>query len=384
MPASPTATPEHIKDVNTRYHDAAADEYDAKWGIDFGDTGQEQVRLKLVKALGGLDGRGFGDALEIGSGHRLLLAQPGAARRDRAAHRDRHLARDAEAPRRPPPEALGLEGDSTVATEAEELPFEDESFDLVFGHAVLHHIPDLDRAFAEFRRVLRPGGMIAFAGEPSRYGDRLAALPKRAGMLAAPAWRRLVGARRRAVPEAEQSNGHALESEVDVHAFAPADLRRCSATAASRTAASAARSCSPTPGAGACARSSPAPSPNRSPGAGAASPSAATSPCRRSTPACSSPACRPSSSTTCSSPAASRRSRPVPRARPATPARGRCLRRAALAIRLGCNPDGREPGESPAKPPTRPPRSQSSLAPPSRARKSLTLESMPLRRRSPT
>jgi hypothetical protein len=74
--------------------------------------------------------------------------------------------------------------------------------------------------------VLRPGGMIAFAGEPSRYGDRLAALPKRAGMLTAPAWRRLVGARRRAVPETEQSHGHALESEVDVHAFAPADLRR--------------------------------------------------------------------------------------------------------------------------------------------------------------
>ena len=68
MPASPTATHDHIKDVNTRYHDAAADEYDAKWGIDFGETGKEQVRLKLDKALGGLDGERFGDGLEIGSG----------------------------------------------------------------------------------------------------------------------------------------------------------------------------------------------------------------------------------------------------------------------------------------------------------------------------
>src|SRR5512144_343817 len=68
MPASPTATPEHIKDVNTRYHDAAASEYDAKWGIDFGDIGQDQVRGKLVKALGGAGGETFGDALEIGSG----------------------------------------------------------------------------------------------------------------------------------------------------------------------------------------------------------------------------------------------------------------------------------------------------------------------------
>ncbi len=225
MPASPTATPEHIKDVNTRYHDAAAEEYDAKWGIDFGDVGQRQVRLKLVKALGGLDGQAFGDALEIGSGtgyFSLNLVQLGVIERltatDISPGMLKRLAATAE--------ALGVDGVTTVATEAEELPFEDESFDLVLGHAVLHHIPDLDRAFAEFRRVLRPGGMIAFAGEPSRYGDRLAALPKRTGMLVAPAWRRLAGARRRAVAEADQSHGHALEGEVDVHAFAPADLRR--------------------------------------------------------------------------------------------------------------------------------------------------------------
>jgi ubiquinone/menaquinone biosynthesis C-methylase UbiE len=224
MPASPTATPDHIKDVNTRYHDAAADEYDSKWGIDFGATGQKQVRGKLAKALGGLDGERFPDALEIGSGtgyFSLNLLQMGTIERltatDISPGMLRRLAGTAA--------GLGLEVE-TVATEAEELPFEDESFDLVFGHAVLHHIPDLTRAFAEFRRVLRPGGAIAFCGEPSRYGDRLAAAPKRAGLITAPAWRRLVGAEPRAVAEAELSNGHALEGEVDVHAFAPADLRR--------------------------------------------------------------------------------------------------------------------------------------------------------------
>ena len=225
MPASPTATSEHIKDVNTRYHDAAADEYDAKWGIDFGATGQRQVRLKLAKALGErVDGLHFPDALEIGSGtgyFSLNLLQIGTIERLTATDISPGMLRRLTATA----EGLGLEVE-TVATEAEELPFEDESFDLVFGHAVLHHIPDLERAFAEFRRVLRPGGAIAFCGEPSRYGDRLAAAPKRAGMIAAPAWRRLVGARERAVPESEQSNGHALEGEVDVHAFAPADLRR--------------------------------------------------------------------------------------------------------------------------------------------------------------
>ena len=39
-----------------------------------------------------------------------------------------------------------------------QLPFEDESFDLVFSHGVIHHLPDTAGAVREFRRVLRPGG----------------------------------------------------------------------------------------------------------------------------------------------------------------------------------------------------------------------------------
>lgn len=225
MPASPTATPEHIKDVNTRYHDAAAHEYDAKWGIDFGDIGQEQVRGKLDKALGAAAGERFGDALEIGSGtgyFSLNLMQQGVIERLTATDISPGMLDQTATTA----ERLGLDGVTTVVTEAETLPFDDESFDLVLGHAVLHHIPDLDGAFAEFRRVLRPGGRIVFAGEPSRYGDRLAALPKRTGVLAAPLWRRLVGAEERAITEGTQSDDHSLEGEVDVHAFAPVDLRQ--------------------------------------------------------------------------------------------------------------------------------------------------------------
>jgi SAM-dependent methyltransferase len=229
MPASPTATPGEIKDANTRYHDAAADEYDGKWGIDFGPVGQKQVRAKLEKALGGAPDRPFGEALEIGAGtgyFSLNLMQLGLIGRATATDISPGMLATLE---RSAAE-LGLEVE-TVATEAETLPFEDGSFDLVFGHAILHHIPDLPRAFAEFRRVLRPGGTVAFCGEPSRYGDRLAAVPKRAGLLAAPAWRRLVGAS--AAPPAPDAaaDDHGLESEVDVHAFAPADLHATVAAA---------------------------------------------------------------------------------------------------------------------------------------------------------
>jgi SAM-dependent methyltransferase len=39
-----------------------------------------------------------------------------------------------------------------------ELPFPDNSFDVVFSHGVLHHVPDIARAQSEVARVLRPGG----------------------------------------------------------------------------------------------------------------------------------------------------------------------------------------------------------------------------------
>ena len=220
-PASPTATPEHIKDVNVRYHDAAASEYDAKWGIDFGPIGQDQVLAKLRKALGPAPGR-FRSALEVGAGtgyFGLNLMQLGAVEHltatDISAGMLGSLRRSAG--------DLGLEVE-TVATEAEALPFDDESFDLVCGHAVLHHIPDLSRAFGEFNRVLRPGGLVAFCGEPSRYGDRLAVVPKRAGRILAPAWRALVRAAPATARPGARCDGHELEPEVDVHAFSPGDL----------------------------------------------------------------------------------------------------------------------------------------------------------------
>jgi ubiquinone/menaquinone biosynthesis C-methylase UbiE len=41
---------------------------------------------------------------------------------------------------------------------AESLEFDDDSFDVVYSFGVLHHTPDIARAVAEVRRVLRPGG----------------------------------------------------------------------------------------------------------------------------------------------------------------------------------------------------------------------------------
>jgi SAM-dependent methyltransferase len=216
------ATAEEIRDVNTRYHDGAAADYDAKWGIDFGEIGRTQVLGKLRKALGG-ELRSFDRSLELGAGtgyFSLNLLQAGVISEATCTDISQGMvdALSANA------ERLDLEVDARVA-DAEALPFEDASFDLVLGHAVLHHLPDLDQAWREIHRVLAPGGIAIFAGEPSATGDRIANVPKRAASRVAPAWRALM----RAQPAAEGNldggaENHQLESMVDVHAFTPDQL----------------------------------------------------------------------------------------------------------------------------------------------------------------
>ncbi len=221
----PTLDTERIRDANIRYHDAAAHGYDSKWAIDFGEIGAGQVLVKLSKALGRPPGR-YARALEIGAGtgyFSLNLVRQGvigeAVATDISPGMLERLAQTAQ--------ELGVDVDARQA-DAESLPFPDDSFDLVLGHAVLHHLPGLDKALSEFHRVLAPGGTMAFMGEPSAHGHRLAAMPKRLGALVEPAWRRAM----RAAPKgdagspspAEHTYG-SLEGLVDVHTFTPGDLR---------------------------------------------------------------------------------------------------------------------------------------------------------------
>jgi SAM-dependent methyltransferase len=221
------ATEHEILDVNRRYHDVAADDYDAKWGIDYGEVGTGQVLGKLTKLLGPSPGP-YARSLEIGAGtgyFSLNLLRAGVVGHATCTDISPGMLATLEANAR----RLGLDVE-TAACDAAELPFEDASFDLVLGHAVLHHLPDLERSFAEFARVLRPGGTLFFAGEPSRQGDRIAAWPKRAALRAAPLWRKAVRARPAfsadgAAPSPDDAE-HALESVVDVHAFDPGDLQR--------------------------------------------------------------------------------------------------------------------------------------------------------------
>lgn len=215
-------TADSIRSANSRYHDLAAAHYDAKWGITYDDVGRAQVTGKLGKALGHRP-RHYERALEIGAGtgyFGLNLMLAGVIEEAVATDISPGMLRELSASAA----ELGLDVEAACC-EASSLPFADGSFDLVFGHAVLHHVPDLEAAFREFRRVLRPGGEIAFCGEPSRYGDRLALIPKRGAMAVAPLWRAVLGAAARGNGASHRaSEEERLEQIVDVHAFTPGEL----------------------------------------------------------------------------------------------------------------------------------------------------------------
>jgi ubiquinone/menaquinone biosynthesis C-methylase UbiE len=220
--AAPT-TPAEIHEVNTRYHDVAAAGYDAKWAIAFDAGARRQVLGKMAKALGRPPGR-WERGLEIGAGTGYFaLNLLGAGALGSAVCTDISpgmlAALEANAAR------LGHTVE-TVATQAEDLPFADESFDLVFGHAVLHHLPEPALALSEFRRVLRPGGTVVFAGEPSRTGDLIARIPKRAAIALSPAWRGLLRVAPATGHASDEGGEGQLEHVVDQHAFLPGDLRR--------------------------------------------------------------------------------------------------------------------------------------------------------------
>jgi SAM-dependent methyltransferase len=107
-----------------------------------------------MECLGDVSGR---RVLDYGCGHGMaavVLARRGA----RVTAFDLSSGYVAEARRRA--EANGVAVDF-VQADGERLPFAPESFDGIWGNAVLHHL-DLRTAGPELARVLRPGGVAVF------------------------------------------------------------------------------------------------------------------------------------------------------------------------------------------------------------------------------
>jgi ubiquinone/menaquinone biosynthesis C-methylase UbiE len=127
-------------------------------------------------------GRLSGEVLEVGFGSgRNVPHYPPAVERVQAvdpATVGRRLAANRLAATSIPIEFIGLNG--------EDLPLADASVDHVLTTWTLCTIPDVDRALAEMRRVLRPGGALHFVehglspdAQVARWQDRLNPIQKR-------------------------------------------------------------------------------------------------------------------------------------------------------------------------------------------------------------
>lgn len=213
--------------ANVIYHDWEASTYDEKWSISYDERCVTYATQRFEHVAGPVTGS-YGRSLEIGAGtgfFTLNLMLGGVI--DQGTITDLSPKMVEVALRNGAELDLRVDG---TATDAETLPYDDDTFDLVCGHAVLHHIPDLDQALREVLRVLKPGGRFVFAGEPTERGDFVARRLSHLTWLAAKrvtSWPRVRDKYGRPADEIQESEREAaLEAVVDIHTFDPDDLAR--------------------------------------------------------------------------------------------------------------------------------------------------------------
>ena len=213
------------------YHDWESETYDDKWSISFDERCISFAADRFAAGLGPTGRRlprPFGRALEIGCGtgfFSLNLRQAGWLDDLVVTDVSAGMVEVAQENAR----KLGFEVEGAVAG-IPGLPYPDDSFDVVLGHAVLHHVPDVEAGLREVLRVLRPGGRFVFAGEPTVVGDRYARALGRATWAVTTRATHLRPLRERwARPKEEldeSSRAAALEAVVDLHTFRPDELAR--------------------------------------------------------------------------------------------------------------------------------------------------------------
>lgn len=165
MPKSSVIVPQSV-------HDAARDSigefFAGLSGYDPETTAEDQLdvdkaltRVEALRKLAPIDGKKL---LEIGSGYGTNLAvfvkdfgidgygvEPDGEGFGRSYASSRELFA-----------ANGLDPNRIVAAVGEALPFEDQTFDLIYSSYVLEHVQDPEKVLAEAVRVLKPGGMAVF------------------------------------------------------------------------------------------------------------------------------------------------------------------------------------------------------------------------------
>jgi ubiquinone/menaquinone biosynthesis C-methylase UbiE len=135
----------------------------AGWAAHYDEPGNELIDLEQPVVREILAGVPVGRALDVACGtgrHTAYLAERG------------HTVIGVDTS----PEMLAVARQKVPAAEfhvsdLHDLPFANASFDVVVCALSLAHVPDLTRAFAEFVRVLKPGGDLVLSDSRGLIGD---------------------------------------------------------------------------------------------------------------------------------------------------------------------------------------------------------------------
>jgi ubiquinone/menaquinone biosynthesis C-methylase UbiE len=212
------------KTRNILYHNWEATQYDDKWSISFDERCISYAKEKFAKVA---PVQKYGKVLEIGCGTGFFIVnlwQAGLVRQAFATDISAGMVEVCQRNAR----NVGLKNLEGRAADAENLPYKTGTFDLVVGHAVLHHLPDVPRTLEECFRVLKPGGSLVIAGEPTRIGHAVNKLARRATAMTFKSLGRLRDGlvRHATKPTAHDDPAASLERHVDLHEFHPHMVER--------------------------------------------------------------------------------------------------------------------------------------------------------------
>ncbi len=150
--------------VNRIFHDHECDYYDERFAI-VHDMPAARRALRETEQLLGRALRPGEQVLDVGCGTGWLAAGLRRARPDL-----RVVGADLSAGMLTRARRAGAW--PLVQAEASQLPLPDASIDVVVARGVLHHLPGVTAALAEWRRVLRPAGSVVLASEPTPALER--------------------------------------------------------------------------------------------------------------------------------------------------------------------------------------------------------------------
>ncbi|MDD5748899.1 MAG: methyltransferase domain-containing protein [Actinomycetota bacterium] len=221
-----------LRKANEIFHDYESELYDSKWGILFDEKNAQRVKKKFEKLLGAPFPR-VEKLLEVGCGTGYvglnLCLNDGLVGNLYACDISEGMVEACCSNA----SKLGIKVEAKKS-ELESLAYPDNEFDMVIGHAILHHIPDIRKAFEEILRVLRPGGICMLAGEPTRTGDFLGRIARRSTLEVLKLYTRLGGRfggkkarlREEGTSDSPQSETKELETLVDIHTFKPREVAK--------------------------------------------------------------------------------------------------------------------------------------------------------------